>query len=249
MPQILIEQDLHGPDIDANGAAFAGVSPYVLLGRGRDYAWSATSAGQDIIDTFAEELCEPDGSTPTVQSTHYLYKGTCRPMEILQRTNVITPNPADPSPPETYQLTAQRTVHGIVHKRGTVNGKPVAFARLRSTYFHEVDSARGFSDLNQPSKVAKVEDFQRAVAKIGFTFNWFYATTATSGTTTRATTPCGRPGSASPCPTGAPAPSTGGLQPDEPHGLLTPAAEHPQVINQPVLTQLEQQAGSGLRGG
>ena len=64
MPQILIEQDLHGPDIDATGAAFAGVSPYVLLGRGQDYAWSATSAGQDIIDTFAEQLCEPDGRPP-----------------------------------------------------------------------------------------------------------------------------------------------------------------------------------------
>ena len=69
MPQILIEQDLHGPDIDASGAASPGVSPYVLLGRGRDFAWSATSAGQDIIDTWAEQLCEPGGGTPTVQST------------------------------------------------------------------------------------------------------------------------------------------------------------------------------------
>ena len=174
MPQILIEQDLHGPDIDATGAAFAGVSPYVLLGHGQDYAWSATSAGQDITDTFAEELCEPGGGPPTIQSTHYLYKGQCRAMEILTRTNQITPNPADPSPPETYTLTAQRTVHGIVHKRGTVGGKPVAFAKQRSTYFHEADSARGFADLNRPSKVENVQDFQQAVSKIGFTFNWFY---------------------------------------------------------------------------
>ena len=124
----------------------------MLLGRGHDFAWSATSAGQDIIDTWAEQLCEPGGGTPTVQSNHYLYKGTCRPMETLTRTNAITPNPADPSPPETFVLTAQRTVHGIVHKRGTVNGKPVAFVKQRSTYFHEVDSARGFSDLNRPAQ-------------------------------------------------------------------------------------------------
>ena len=123
MPQILLELDLHGPDIDAQGAAFAGVSPYVLLGRGQDYAWSATSAGQDIIDTFAEKLCEPDGSAPDVQSTHYLYKGQCREMETLTRVNNITPNPGDPSPPETYTLQAQRTVHGIVAKRGTVDGR------------------------------------------------------------------------------------------------------------------------------
>ena len=175
MPQILLEQDLHGPDIDAQGASFVGVSPYVLLGRGQDFAWSATSAGQDIIDTFAEKLCEPDGSPPNVQSTHYLYKGQCRAMETLTRVNNITPNPGDPSPPETYTLQAQRTVHGIVAKRGRVDGQPVAFARQRSTYFHEADSARAFADLNRPSKVQNVQDFQRVVSDINFTFNWFYA--------------------------------------------------------------------------
>ena len=175
MPQILVEMDLHGPDIDAQGAAFPGISPYVLLGRGQDYAWSATSAGQDIIDTFAEKLCEPDGSAPDVQSTHYLYKGECREMETLTRVNNITPNPGDPSPPETYTLQAQRTVHGIVAKRGTVDGEPVAFAKQRSTYFHEADSARAFADLNRPSKVQNAEDFQRVMHKINFTFNWFYA--------------------------------------------------------------------------
>src|SRR5207244_6942828 len=58
-PQLLMEQDVHapasdaGPAIDARGAAFAGTNLYVELGHGRDYAWSATSAGQAIIDTDA----------------------------------------------------------------------------------------------------------------------------------------------------------------------------------------------------
>ena len=58
-PQILMEEDVHAPaapglpGIDAQGAAFVGINLYVQLGRGRDYAWSATSAGQDNIDTFA----------------------------------------------------------------------------------------------------------------------------------------------------------------------------------------------------
>ncbi len=49
-PQLLMELDLHapptaaGPAIDARGATFAGVNLYIQLGRGRDYAWSATSA-------------------------------------------------------------------------------------------------------------------------------------------------------------------------------------------------------------
>ena len=173
-PQILMEEDLHAPDFDARGAAFVGVNLFVLLGRGQDFAWSATSAGQDIIDTFAEKLCNTDGSPATINSQGYLWKGQCRPIETLERVNVITPNAGDPSPPEIYHLQAQRTVHGVITKRGTVGGVPVAFAKLRSTYFHEADSARGFADLNTPSKVHDVKSFQKAASKIGFTFNWFY---------------------------------------------------------------------------
>jgi acyl-homoserine lactone acylase PvdQ len=182
IPEILMEQDLHcvnncsgGPDIDVTGASFPGISPYVLLGRGKDYAWSATSAGQDIIDTFAERLCEPSGGTPTIDSTHYLYKGQCVAMETLTRTNNITPNAADPSPAETFTIRAHRTVHGIVHRRGRVGNTPVAFARQRSTYFHEVDSARAFVDMNSPQRVASAQQFQQAMSQLGFTFNWFYA--------------------------------------------------------------------------
>ncbi len=45
VPQILMEQDMHAPDFDARGVAFVGVNLFVLLGRGQDFAWSATSAG------------------------------------------------------------------------------------------------------------------------------------------------------------------------------------------------------------
>src|SRR5204862_1202430 len=83
-PEILMEQDVHAPGIDARGAAFPGVNLYVELGRGRDYAWSATSAGQDITDTFAVDLCNANGSKPTLQSDHYRYHGSCRAMELLE---------------------------------------------------------------------------------------------------------------------------------------------------------------------
>src|SRR3954463_13526970 len=58
VPQILMEEDLHGPGIDARGVAFPGVNLYVELGHGRDSAWSATTANSDNIDTFAERLCQ-----------------------------------------------------------------------------------------------------------------------------------------------------------------------------------------------
>jgi acyl-homoserine lactone acylase PvdQ len=166
VPQILMEEDLHGPGFDAIGAAFPGVNLYVQLGHGRDYAWSATTANSDLVDTFAEVLCQDD--------FHYRYRGSCLPMERLDRTNSWHPNATDQTPPGTETLTAYRTVHGIVYARGTVKGKKVAFASARSTYMHEADSALGFSLLNDPAKTRGPQSFQKAVSNINFAFNWFY---------------------------------------------------------------------------
>jgi acyl-homoserine lactone acylase PvdQ len=180
-PQILLEQDVHapasdaGPAIDARGAAFIGVNLYVQLGRGRDYAWSATSAGQDNIDTFAMTLCEPGGGKATLESTHYSYRGSCLPIEVLEKRNSWQPSPGDQTPAGTQTLRAERTKLGLVAGRGTVRGKPVIFTKLRSTYFHEVDSAAGFMNFNEPAAVRDAASFQRAASKIGYTFNWFYA--------------------------------------------------------------------------
>ncbi len=165
-PQILMEEDLHGPGIDARGAAFPGVNLYVELGHGRDYAWSATTATADNVDTFAEVLCQDE--------THYLYKGKCVPMEKLERTNSWTPNASDNTPPGSETLTVYRTVHGIVIAHGTVGKKAVAFASARTTYFHEADSAVGFAQLNEPGFVTGPQRFQEAASHINFGFNWAY---------------------------------------------------------------------------
>lgn len=180
-PQIFMEQDVHapggpsGPPIDARGGAFPGTNLYVQIGHGTDYAWSATSAGQDIVDTFAVKLCEPGGGKPSLQSPSYMYRGACTPFETLTRSNAWTPNAADQTPAGSETLTAQRTKLGIVTARGRVKGKPFAFTRLRSTYFHEVDpSVLGFSDFNNPNKMSNPKKFMKSASKIDFTFNWFY---------------------------------------------------------------------------
>jgi acyl-homoserine lactone acylase PvdQ len=165
-PQILMEEDLHGPGIDARGASFPGLNLYVELGHGRDYAWSATTATADNVDTFAEVLCQDE--------FHYLYKGECLPMEKLERTNVWTPNASDQTPPGSETLTVYRTVHGIVYARGKVKGQDVAFASARTTYFHEADSAIGFSEFNEPGFVTSPQQFQLAASDVNFGFNWSY---------------------------------------------------------------------------
>jgi acyl-homoserine lactone acylase PvdQ len=174
-PQILMEEDVHAPGIDARGAAFPGVNQYVELGRGRDYAWSATSAGQDIVDTFALPLCNADGSKATLQSDHYSYRGQCRQIESLDVTNSWTPSAADQTAPGSETMHAERTQLGLVAARATIKGTPVVYTKLRSTYMHEVDSALGFIDFNDPSKMADAKAFQKAANKIGYTFNWLYA--------------------------------------------------------------------------
>ena len=166
-PQVLMEEDLHGPGIDARGATFPGVGLYVLLGHGRDYAWSATTATSDNVDTVAEVLCKDD--------FHYRYKGECLPMEKLERTNSWTPNAVDDTPPGSETLTAYRTVHGIVFARGKVDGKDVAFVIARSTYFHEADSALFFRRMNDPGYMKDgAKAFLRATKAMNFLFNWAY---------------------------------------------------------------------------
>jgi acyl-homoserine lactone acylase PvdQ len=173
-PQLLMLEELQGPGISARGAAFAGLNLYVQLGRGQDYSWSATSAEQDITDTFAVPLCSPDGSPATLSSTGYVYHGQCLPMEMLEQQDSWSPSPADTTAPGSYKLVTPRTKYGLVIDRGLSNGLPVAFTSLRSTYMHEADSAIGFQMLNDPGAVRSAQDFQQAASNIDYAFNWFY---------------------------------------------------------------------------
>ncbi|MFD9256681.1 penicillin acylase family protein, partial [Streptomyces bottropensis] len=166
-PQLLMLQEIQGPGISARGASFAGLSMYVELGRGQDYAWSATTSGQDIIDAYAVELCQDD--------VHYLYHGTCTAMEKIEQTNSWKPTTADSTPAGSYRMQVWRTKYGPVTHRATVDGKKVAYTTLRSSYLNEAESIIGFQMLNDPDYVKGPETFQKAVQNINYTFNWFYA--------------------------------------------------------------------------
>ena len=173
-PQLLMLEELQGPGISARGVAFAGLNLYVQIGRGEDYAWSATSAEQDITDTFAVPLCTVDGSAPTIRADHYRFHGQCLPMETLERRNSWAPSVADPTPAGSYRLVTQRTKYGLVAWRGMVGGQPLAFTQLRSTYRHEADSAIGFQMFDDPAVMGSPDGFKNAASNVGYAFNWFY---------------------------------------------------------------------------
>ena len=108
-PQILMEEDIHGPGIDADGAAFPGVNLYVELGHGTDYAWSATSAGQNIIDTFAVPLCNPSGGAVATSSDYYVAARPVRGDGDPDRHESWSPNLADSTPAGSITLQTLRT--------------------------------------------------------------------------------------------------------------------------------------------
>nr|WP_249416645.1 penicillin acylase family protein [Streptomyces sp. TS71-3] len=232
-PQLLMMQELQGPGISAHGASFAGVGMYVQLGRGQDYAWSATTAAQDIIDTYAVQLCDPAGGTPTEQSAGYLYHGTCTPMEKLERTNSWKPTLADSTAAGSYRMQVFRTNYGIVTHRATVGGKPVAYTLLRSSYRHEADSIVGFQMLNDPTFVTDAKSFEQAAAHINYTFNWFYADSRDIAYFNSGTNPQRAAGVDPSFPVKAePAYEWKDFDPADNTSAYTPDAEHPNSVDQ-----------------
>ncbi|WP_409473031.1 penicillin acylase family protein [Streptomyces sp. HC307] len=224
-PQLLMLQEIQGPGISARGASFAGLSFYVELGRGQDYAWSATTSGQDIIDTYAVELCQDD--------YHYLYRGTCTPMQKVEQKNAWKPTVADGTAAGSYTMRVWRTKYGPVTHRATVDGKKVAYTTLRSSFLHEADSIIGFQMLNDPDHVKGPESFQNAVQHINYTFNWFYADSEHTAYYNSGDNPVRANGVDAEFPAWAqPAYEWRNWNPDTNTASYTPPSQHPNSIDQ-----------------
>jgi acyl-homoserine lactone acylase PvdQ len=162
-PEILMQEDLHSPSYDAEGASFPGTG-FVELGRGVDYAWSATSAGSDLTDQRLELICNPKGGPVSPTGTFYMFDGKCIPM-----VNEQFPD----GPGLVHQI--HLTVHGVVQGWTTaLHGKPVAVVNQRSTYNHDVDSVIGFLRWGEPALTYNAKSWMVGASEIDYTFNWFY---------------------------------------------------------------------------
>jgi hypothetical protein len=162
-PEIVQQVDLHGPGIQAQGAAVPGLAMYILIGRTKDYAWSLTSAGHDVRDVFAERLCNLDGSPATRASNHYRYNGECRAFDDV---NAGTLN----GTPLRYKTS----IHGPVIATATIDGRPYALSRKRSTFGRDSLNLAALKDMTE-GKASTPQKFWDAANQFGFTFNWAYA--------------------------------------------------------------------------
>jgi acyl-homoserine lactone acylase PvdQ len=156
-PQLTLEADVKGPGYEARGATAPGWPGTILIGRGPDFAWSLTSAGSDLIDTFAETLC--GGSR-----TKYLYKGKCRKMGRVDAGRIAG----------SGRVVYNTTVHGPVVAYAKSNGKTIALSRKRASFGQDILWQLPFRDMTL-GRVHSTSTFFKSIARSPFTFNVGYA--------------------------------------------------------------------------
>jgi acyl-homoserine lactone acylase PvdQ len=163
--------------------------PYVVIGRGLDFAWTPTSAGSDFTDTRVSRLCNTDGSPPSLEdhdadgfidSDGYRFGARC--VRLYRRLDTWTANPTVASIALGGSLTAQtvrryvlRTHYGPVSGTATVDGAPVVISRQRSTFLADVDTAAPFALLTTTGMAMDHARFKKLFNSMTATFNWLYA--------------------------------------------------------------------------
>ena len=161
-PGLTMEMGLYGPSINVRGATSAPFPGYMLIGRAAKYAWSLTSAGNDIVDTYAETLC--GGS-----KYKYEFKGKCKSMEKVNGGTISKGG-------KTTNVVFYRTVHGSVYgyAKSPGSSKLVALAKRRSSYGRETTDLLFYQQMTY-GRVKSAKDFVAAAEKTPQTFNSFYS--------------------------------------------------------------------------
>ena len=156
-----------GRAIDARGVAFPGTNLYVQLGRGRDYSWCADLGRPghhrhvrgEALRARRQPADDRLDALPLRRQVPADRRARARPTLDSRRRR---PDPAGLARPcRRCGPSSASSPH-----RATIDGKPYAYTRLRATYFHEVDSALGFADWNNPDEIADAQDFMQAANKI-----------------------------------------------------------------------------------
>ncbi len=178
VPQLLLEMSIHGGDLNTRGMTFTGL-PYVVIGRGPDFAWSATSGSSDLTDVRVVQRCSP-AEAPAHGEGGYQVNGQCKPFDVIDEEWVARWNLASSTDPEAVgqNEAVQRRVirteeYGPVIGFATVSGLPVAVTRQRSTYFAELDTALPFMQATR-NEVHDVQSFYDVFYNTTGSFNWFY---------------------------------------------------------------------------
>ncbi len=167
-PEIVMQGQLHAPGLDAEGI-IAPISPYVFIGRGRDFAWSLTSAGSENTQQFLEKLCNPEeGGEVTRASEYYEYKGECIKMTTFDAGELGASKTE-----KAHEVFFKESVHGPISGTVLVKGQPYAIANDRANRGREPAGELAFSKLDS-DQVESPEQFFEAANDLETTFNMSY---------------------------------------------------------------------------
>jgi acyl-homoserine lactone acylase PvdQ len=168
-PEIVFQADIHAPGLDADGVV-APISPYVFIGRGRDFAWSLTSAGNENTQQFLEKLCNPgeEATPPTRESTGYWHDGLCVPFHIFDAGEI-----GSSGSEAAHEVYFKESVHGPVSGTVLVHGEPYAIANDRADRGRDPAGEVAFSELDS-DQVHNPEQFFEVANELDTTFNMAY---------------------------------------------------------------------------
>ena len=176
-PQILMEIDLHGPGIDARGAAFDGVNLYVTLGRGPRLRVERHLREPGHHRHLRGRPLRAGRLGAHQDSTHYLFRGKCMPMEVLERRNTWTPSAGDTTPAghaDPARLPHEDRPRDRARRRSRASRWPTrSCARPTCT---RLDAAHRRLALQQPQRDQRARATSSAPPpRLHYTFHWFYA--------------------------------------------------------------------------
>ncbi|MDH4068464.1 MAG: penicillin acylase family protein [Dehalococcoidia bacterium] len=154
VPQIIYEIGLHGAGISAQGMAFAGAGPFILIGVSENGAWTSTTGSSDVVDIRILVL-------NPLNSTQYWYDGAWLNMEVRTETFEVRG-----SPPIT--TTFYRSHYGPIV--GIAGG--TAITLHTPFYRNEIAAEQGWQ-LFQEAK--NLDEFEAVVELVWPSHNFYWA--------------------------------------------------------------------------
>jgi penicillin amidase len=176
VPQVIDEIELVGGLTHARGMSVPGAGPAVVIGYTPHLTWSITTAQDDQVDTYIDQVRTLDNG----QSYQYFWRGAWHPVEqrtetIRTRTAAPGPLPAPPVVYTTRTTTFYRTMHGppgaetpctveYIDKAGGV-----AYCKARAFWGTELKTGLAVVGLAQATNLAQADAALRQ-GVVGFNF-------------------------------------------------------------------------------
>lgn len=156
VPQIVYEIGLHGAGISAQGMAFAGAGPFILIGVSEHGAWTSTTGSSDVMDIRILAL-------NPLNPTQYWYDGGWLDVEVRTETFQVRG-----SPPVTG--TFYRSHYGPIVGMNMAAG--TAITLHTPFYRNEIAAEQGWEVFQEATNI---EEFEAAVELVWPSHNFYWA--------------------------------------------------------------------------